>query len=166
MLSHISQKLILPKGAVFYTNENVYVLNDAAAAYLRKEEKVRSFSYPLENDFMNLKISKDKSGIVPLYFHPELFYSRMPVKADAFKDDKDNEYQKMQKDGITIVVPVNPVALLHQKDKLKDVGFNRFLIDLSFEKPSSNAFNTIIKRYKDSKQIQPSFGFNFKMGLK
>lgn len=166
MLSHVSQKLILPKGAVIYTNENVYVLNDAAAAYLTKEEKITCFSYPLENDFMNLKIARDKTGIVPLYFHPELFYSRMPVKADAFKDDKNNDYQKMLKDGVTIVIPVNPVALLHQRDKLKDVGFNRFLIDLSFEKPSSNAFNTIIKKYNESAQIQPSFSFNFKIGLK
>jgi putative protease len=166
MLSHISQKLIMPKGAEILTNENVYVLNDAAAVYLKKEERVTCFSYPLENDFMNLKIARDKSGIVPLYYHPELFYSRMPVKANAFKDDKNNDYQKMVKDGVTIVVPVNPVALLHQRDKLKDVGYNRFLIDLSFEKPSSNAFNTIIKRYKESAQIQPSFSFNFKLGLK
>lgn len=166
MISHISQKIIIEKGASVYTNENVYVLNDAAAAYMKREEHVRSFTYPLENDFLNLRMAKDKSGIVPLYFHPELFYSRMPVKADAFKDDKGNEYQKMIKDGISIVVPVNPVSLIQQKDKLMDVGYNRFLIDLSFEKPSSNAFNTIIKRYKESAQIQPSYGFNFKLGLK
>ena len=166
MISHISQKIILEKGASVYTNENVYVLNDAAAAYMKREEHVRSFTYPLENDFLNLRMAKDKSGIVPLYFHPELFYSRMPVKADAFKDDKGNEYQKMIKDGISIVVPVNPVSLIQQKDKLMDVGYNRFLIDLSLEKPSSNAFNTIIKRYKESAQIQPSYGFNFKLGLK
>ena len=166
MLSHISQKLMIPKGAQIFTNENVYVLNDAAATYLKKEEKVKTFSYPLENDFLNYRMAKDKSGIVPLYFHPELFYSRMPVKADAFKDDKNNEYQKMVKDGITIVIPVNPVVLLQQRAKLKDVGYNRFLVDLSYEKPSSNAFNTIIKRYNESRQIQPSFGFNFKLGLK
>ena len=166
MISHISQKRMLAKGVSVFTNENVYVLNDAAAVFMKKEEHVRCFSYPQENDFQNLRMFRDKSGIVPLYFHPELFYSRMPVKADAFKDDKDNEYQKMIKDGISIVVPVNPVVLLQQKDKLQDVGYNRFLIDLSFEKPSSNAFNTIIKRYKESRQIQPSHGFNFKLGLK
>jgi putative protease len=166
MISHVSQKLILPKNAKVFTNENVYVLNDFSAKYLQEEEGIRDFMYPLENDFQNLRFSRNKSGIISLFYHPQLFYSRMPVEVSEFKDDRNNTYQKMIKDGITIIIPTDPVSLLHQKNKLMDVGYKRFLIDFSFIKASSNVFKTILKRFGDSKQIQPSYGFNFKNGLK
>lgn len=168
MLSHISQKKLLHPKAIAFTNENVYALNDAAVTFLKREENIKLFSYPVENDFLNLKYAKDKTGIVPVYFRPDLFYSRMPVNIpdNFFKDDKDNNYLKFIKNGITIVIPENPVVLFQYADKLKRTGFRRFLIDLSYEKPSSNVFKSMIKKLKDSAQIQPSYNFNFKMGLK
>ncbi len=168
ILSHISQKQLLHPKAIVFTNENVYTLNDAAVSFLKKEENIKLYSYPVENDFLNLKHAKDKTGIVPVYFRPDLFYSRMPVDIpnNVFKDDKDNNYLKFVKNGITIVIPENPVVLFQYIDKLKTVGFRRFLIDLSYEKPSSNIFKSVIRKLKDSQQIQPSYNFNFKMGLK
>lgn len=168
MLSHVSQKQLLHPKAITFTNENVYALNDAAVTFLKREENIKLYSYPLENDFMNLKYAKDKTGIVPVYFRPDLFYSRMPVEIpeNSFTDDKDNNYMKFVKNGITIVIPENPVVLMQYADKLKREGFRRFLIDLSYEKPSSNIFKSLIKKFKDSRQIQPSYNFNFKMGLK
>ena len=169
MLSHISQKLLLPKGAIISTNENVYVYNDAASEFLRSEG-CRNYTYPLENELENLTAGKDRHGIVPLYFYPELFYSRMPVKVkdeeNIFEDDKGYKFRKITKSGITIVIPLQPVALLQYIDQLKKAGFSKFMIDLSHIAPSQNIVKTILKRYNVSQQIQPSTTFNFKKGMK
>jgi len=171
MLSHISQKLVLPQRVRFSTNENIYILNDAAIQFL-KEEKTHLYIYPYEFDFKNLENGKDRNGIVPLYFYPELFHSRMPVKfgqpdSDGYSHfkDKDNSYRKIVRDGVTIVIPDLPVSLLQYKDDIHKKGFRRFLIDLSYVKPSQNVFNRLQKKYKYSEAEQPGYGFNFKLGL-
>ncbi len=167
-LSHISQKILLPKGASFSTNENVYAYNDAAADFFYSE-KAKYICYPVENDEENIFAYTNKNGIIPIYFFPRLFISRVPVKIkkeEAFTDDLENAYYKTVRDGISYTVPEIPVSFLQYVSKLKKSGFKNFLIDLSFEKPSGNRINTLIKRYKNSQQIQPSANFNYKHGLK
>ena len=96
----------------------------------------------------------------------------MPVKLDPpdpdgyshFKD-RDNSYRKIVRDGVTIVIPDLPVSLLQYKDDIHKKGFRRFLIDLSYVKPSQNVFNRLQKKYKYSEAEQPGYGFNFKLGL-
>jgi putative protease len=168
MLSHISQKLLLPAKARIACNENVYLFNDAAIAHLR-DERINLYSYPQENDMENLVQGKDRFGIVPVYFYPELFYSRMPVKTgndNQLVDDMQTEYSKVLRDGITIVYPKHPVTWMQQKTNLYKEGFRRFLIDLTNEKPSSNTFKRLLKHFQQSKQVQPSTSFNLKKGLK
>ncbi|MCD4796257.1 MAG: U32 family peptidase [Candidatus Cloacimonetes bacterium] len=184
MLSHISQKLILPDShkITLCASENVYALNDVAIQFL-KEEFIKFYVYPFENDHQNLSYGKDRKGIVPLYFHPELFHSRMPVlfnhkdtpiqsdlpagqvKTPSFRDDR-YTYKKLVRDGITIVIPEVPVSLLQFKDKLVKEGFRRFLIDLSCVKSSQNMFNRLLKKFHTSTAEQPGTSFNFKAGLK
>lgn len=170
MLSHLSQKLIVPANSKVATNENVYIFNDAATALLRKQ-KVNLYTYPLENDMENLLAGHDRFGIVPLYFYPHLFTSRMPIdlppQADnQFMDDMQGEHQRVVRDGLTLIIPKNPVSLLQYKQKLNEAGFRRFLIDMSHHKPSSNTFKRVLKRFQQSEQIQPSSNFNFKKGVK
>jgi putative protease len=184
MLSHISQKLLLSDSTkiTLCTNENVYALNDVVIQFL-KEEFIKFYVYPFENDHQNLIAGKDRKGIVPLYFHPELFHSRMPVlfshkatpirsnlptgqaKTPSFKDDKNN-YIRTIRDGMTIVIPEIPVSLLQYKDKLVKEGFRRFLIDLSYIQPSQNTFNRLLKKFQTSAAEQPGTNFNFKVGLR
>jgi putative protease len=166
MISHLSQKLIIPKKATMATNENVYAFNDAAISHLR-EENIKLFTYPVENDLENLQSMTDKKGIVPVYFYPELFLSRMPVKTEKnyFRDDKNYEFVKKIRNGLTTVIPKDPVSMTQYKNKLREMGYGRFLIDVSYEKPSDNRLQTIIKRLQKSEQIQPSSNFNMKMGL-
>ncbi len=171
MLSHISQKLLLPIGIRASVNENVYTLNDAAIQFL-KEDNVALYIYPYEFDYENLVAGKDRNGIVPLYFCPELFHSRMPVdmgKLDSdgyshFKD-RDHSFRKIVRDGVTIVIPKLPVSLFQYKDDIHKKGFRRFLIDLSYVRPTQNTFNRLQTRYKYSEAEQPGYGFNFKLGL-
>ncbi|HBL77827.1 MAG: hypothetical protein A2W90_02030 [Bacteroidetes bacterium GWF2_42_66] len=168
-ISHLSQKLLLPKGAVFSGNENIYVYNDASAR-LMINEGLQDFCYPQENDMENLLNMQNRNGLVPLYFYPELFYSRMPVKINQteskFKDDSGKTFRRIIKDGMTIVIPDVPVSLTQYKKQLMDAGFRKFLIDLSFDTPTSNLIKKVMTRFKDSEQIHPSTTFNFKKGLK
>lgn len=167
MISHISQKEILPKNIKILTNENVYIFNDAAIAFLQSEH-INSYVYPLENEITNLFKSHDRNGIVPLYFHPQLFLSRVPVKTgdEVIIDDRNEKFQKNVRDGLTVIVPEAAVSLLQYKKELQKNGFHKWLIDLSSVKPSKNIYNTIMKRFMNSEQIQPSTTFNFKKGLK
>ncbi|MEF8984009.1 MAG: peptidase U32 family protein [Bacteroidales bacterium] len=168
MISHLSQKLILPEHSTIAANENVYVFNDAAIHFLRKEN-IKLFCYPLENDLDNLFEHHNKKGIIPVYFYPELFYSRMPVhirdKDHTFKDDKNYSFKRIRKNGMTIIVPGEPVSLTQHKNKLDARGFGRYLIDLTYEKPSDKRLHTILQKLRQSEQIQPSNTFNFKKGL-
>ena len=173
MLNHLSQKLMISSSSKIriFTSENVYALNDVSIQFL-KEEKIWSYVYPLENDFKNLTFGKDRKGIVPLFFVPELFYSRMPVffnhedaRARSFKD-RDLNYQKYVRDGITVIVPEIPVSVLQHKNKLFKAGFRRFLINFSHLNPSQKTFNRILKKYQTSSPEYPSTIFNFKDGLR
>ena len=167
MISHISQKEILPKNTQTFTNENVYIFNDAAIAFLQSEH-INTYIYPLENEIINLYKSSDRNGIVPLYFHPQLFLSRVPIKTggNIIVDDREEKFQRDVRDGLTVITPERSVSLLQYKNELQKNGFHKWLIDLSSLKPSKNIFNTIMKKFMNSEQIQPSITFNFKKGLK
>lgn len=167
-LSHLSQKELLPAGSRFISNENVYAFNDAALQFL-KEEGAQKSILPLENDIVNLAKGSHKDGIIPMYFYPYLFYSRMPVKAkkeELFSDKMGERFRKIIRDGMTIILPEHPVSLTQYKSKLERYGFHRFLIDLGTTAPSKNTPKTILNRLQKSEQIQPSTNFNFKRELK
>jgi putative protease len=166
VLSHLSQKELLPKGAVFGTNENVYCYNDAAIKAV-KEQGSKWVTSPFENEYDNLLSGANRCIVVPMHYYPKLFYSRQPVKTgNKFYDDNNREYSKHVVNGITIVVPDKPVSLLQYREKLSGKGFNSFFIDLSFEKPSKHTIKRLLIKLKRSEQEQPSTTFNFKKGFK
>jgi putative protease len=168
VLSHLSQSLFFKnmKKINLITNEHVYVLNDASARFLL-QENIKEYIYPLETDIDNLFNSNNKSGIIPMYFHPQLFYSRMPISVENNETFEDNSeiYRKSLKDGMTNIIPLKPVSILQYKNKFEKKGFNKFLIDFSYQKPSKNLFNKILKKLSESEAERPSTGFNFKKGL-
>jgi U32 family peptidase len=168
VISHLSQKQLIPKNCRIFTNENVYVFNDAAAKCINAEG-IKVFSYPQEIDFETLFSLSNREGIVPVYFHPELFHSRMPIamgNKDEIQDDTNLQLRRYRRNGITSVVPNTPVAIFQSKNKLKKNGFYRYLIDVSFESPSKNRIKTLKSRLLRSEQIQPSTTFNFVKGMK
>ncbi len=168
VISHLSQKQLIPENCRIIANENVYVFNDAAAKCL-VAEGVRNFSYPQEIDLETLFSLSNKDGIVPVYFHPELFHSRMPIAMESendMKDDTNLQLKRYRRNGITSIVPNCPVAIFQSRNKLKKNGFYRYLIDVSFELPSKNRAKTLKSRLFRSEQIQPSTTFNFVKGMK
>ncbi len=165
-ISHLSQKEMLPKKSWVLANENIYSFSDVSIISL-KRNGINDYIRPVENDYPNLIAGNDRYGIIPMYFHPHLFVSRMPVKTgESFHENNGKNYLHHVVDGITYIIPEEPVSLTQYKNKLENKGFKRYLIDLSFTKVSSNRFKTIVKRLKQSEQIQPSGNFNFKAEMK
>jgi putative protease len=165
MVSHISQISLVPAKAKRFSNENVYVFNDAAAAQL-EQLGIQKHIFPVENDFKNLLAGSDRSGIVPLYYYPQLFYSRIPVEQGIISDDNKVNYRIIRRDGITVTIPLEPVSIVHEKHKLSQKGFKNFLIDLSFIQPSQTNFDSILNEYRTAGKISNSSAFNFKEELK
>lgn len=169
VISHLSQKLLIPENCRIITNENVYVFNDAAVKCIQNEG-VENFIYPFEIDFETLESISCKTGIVPVYFYPELFYSRMPVQLENGEefagDDTKTKYKRKRKNGITIIVPDRAVSILHHKNRLSKIGFCNYLIDVSYDTFSKNRLKTLKTRFLKSEQIQPTTTFNFTKGLK
>jgi putative protease len=168
VISHLSQKLLIPENCRIITNENVYAFNDAAVKCIQNEG-VESFIYPFEIDFETLESLNCKGGIVPAYFYPELFYSRMPVQLESSGEfagfDAKTRYERYRKNGITIIVPDRAVSILHHKNRLSKIGFSSFLIDVSYDTFSKNRLKTVKTRFLKSEQIQPTTTFNFTKGL-
>ncbi len=169
MLSHLSQKGLLPKGALVHTNENVYAFNDAAVHYLLGEQ-VHNYVYPLENEWENLFAGRDRGGILPVHFYPELFYSRMPVDIPRnnpqIRDNNQTDYREFIRDGIRTVIPQLPVSFSVYAKKILKAGFRSFLFDLSYMPPADNLLSTLLKHWKNSEKLQQSVTFNFKKGMK
>lgn len=169
VISHLSQKLIIPENCRIITSENVYVFNNAAVKCIQNEG-VENFIYPFEIDFETLESISCKNGIVPVYFYPELFYSRMPVQLENneefARNDTKTKYKRCRKNGITIIVPDRAVSILHHKNRLSGIGFSNYLIDVSYDIFSKNRLKTLKTRFLKSEPIQPTTTFNFTKGLK
>lgn len=168
VISHLSQKLLIPEDCRIISNENVYAFNDAAVKCIQNEG-VESFIYPFEIDFETLESISCKNGIVPVYFYPELFYSRMPVQLESTEEfagfDAKTIYKRYRKNGITIIVPDRAVSILQHKNRLSKIGFSSFLIDVSYDTFSKNRLKTLKSRFLKSEPIQPTTTFNFTKGL-
>lgn len=169
VISHLSQKLLISENCRIITNENIYVFNDAAVKCIQNEG-VENFIYPFEIDFETLESISCKTGIVPVYFYPELFYSRMPIQLENGEefagDGTKTKYKRKRKNGITIIVPDRAVSILHHKNRLSKIGFCNYLIDVSYDTYSKNRLKTLKTRFLKSEQIQPTTTFNFTKGLK
>ena len=167
VLSHLSQCEMLPPHSRFATNEAVYAYNDAAALWL-KQQGAEWFCSPAENEYENLLTGACREAVIPVYFRPRLFTSRMPVKlaANQFSDERKNRYIRHRLNGLTIITPEQPVCITQYANKLRGKNFCRFLIDLSFEPADNNRLARLLKLLATSEGIQGTSAFNFKKGLR
>jgi putative protease len=167
VLSHLSQCEMLPPHSRFATNEAVYAYNDAAALWL-KQQGAEWFCSPAENEYENLLTGACREAVIPVYFRPRLFTSRMPVKlaANQFTDERKNRYIRHRLNGLTIITPEQPVCITQYANKLRGKNFCRFLIDLTFEPADNNRLAHLLKLLATSEGIQGTSAFNFKKGLR
>jgi len=160
-ISHISQLLLLPATTNILANEHIYTLNDLAIEQI-KLWGVSSYILPLENDIPNLNHYSYHDGIVPIFFTPSLFTSRMPVKEAVIKDNK-NTYQVVRKGKLTYTYPINPISIFSFINKLKD--YTNFFIDLSTPNIIRENFAEIFNNLAEKSNQASSSKFNFKKGL-
>lgn len=167
VLSHLSQTELLPKQCRFAVNELVYVYNDVSANFV-KQQGAEWFCSPVENEYENLLTGACREIVVPVYFRPRLFVSRMPVKLidNQFADERKNRYARYRLNGMTIITPESPVCITQYANKLRGKNFNRFLIDLSFDKVDNSLLESLQKMLATSEGMQNSSAFNFKKGMK
>ncbi len=169
ILSHLSQQLLLAEHQRFSTNENVYVFNDAASKFIEKQG-AKWFFYPLEMDFETFYSLKNRNGIVTIYSHPELFYSRMPVllsrQNSRFMDAEKSVFVKSVDSGMTVVRPEKAVSWFKYQSKFEKLGYRKFLIDLSGVEPKPDTWNRLFNAFKNQEVIEPSNAFNLRRTLK
>lgn len=167
-ISRLSQSLMFIQHSKvkLYTSEKVYALNDAAIAQLQ-QAGIKQWILPLENDFPNLISSHNREGIVPLYFHPALFYSRQ----DVFKErnlhlnhDKQKLIYQHDREMVT-VSPEQAVCNFSFYPRLTEKGYRRFLIDLSQVKPDKRNIDNLLQHLEQGKNIEGTKRFNMKQGL-
>jgi putative protease len=164
VVSNISQLPLLPSDSVVAANENVYLMNDIAVNFARSE-KIRHYCYPVENDYPNLISGRDRGGIIPIYFHPDLFYSRQPIVAKAFSDESKSRYGCSVEAGFTVVSDCKAVSWTQNVEKFRGKGFCRFLIDISFDNDLVR-LSEIMLAVKNSTKMPNTVDFNMKKGLK
>ncbi len=167
-LSQLSQKHLFDRinEVNLCSTESVYLMNDFAVQMV-KNNQIKNYIYPYENDIDNLLTGIDRLGIIPLYYYPKLFYSRMPlnVRQDEEFSDTKNEYKKFIRDGMTIISGKTPVSLFQYSEKLKNKGFSRFLADLSYISPDVSLINKLFIAFEESMSLNKVSKFNFKKGL-
>ena len=164
VVSNISQVPLLPEGSVVAANENVYLMNDVAVNFVRSE-RLRYYCYPVEDDYPNLISGRDRGGIIPIYFHPDLFYSRQPIAAKEFTDDNKVHYTCGVESGFTVVSDTRAVSWTQNVSKFRGKGFCRFLIDISHDN-NFDRLAAIMRAVESSAKIQQTTDFNMKKGLK
>lgn len=160
-ISHISQLHLIPKRASVLANEHIYTLNDLAIKQI-KEWGVSSYILPFENDIPNLNHYKHKDGIIPIFFTPALFTSRMPVKQGYIKDKK-NSYLVARRGKLTYTYPHNPVAIFSFLRKLED--YSNYFLDFSTPNIEKEDFALIFQDLEKRKNPVNTSKFNFKKGL-
>lgn len=167
VVSHLSQILFLPKQSRFAANEHVYAYNDAAALWIKQQGAEWVIS-PVENEYENLLTGACRNMVIPLYFYPRLFTSRMPIKMlnNQFTDERKNHYLRHRINGLTVITPNKPVCITQYTNKLRGKNFNKFLLDLSFEHPDNNHIIKLFKLLNTSVGIQGLSTFNMKKGLR
>lgn len=167
VVSHLSQIELLPKNSRFATNEWIYAYNDAAIQFINSQGAQWMIN-PVENEYENMLTGAFRGQVIPVYYYPRLFYSRMPVKINqkTFTDERKTRYNKKVINGMTIIIPEKPVSITQYINKLSNKGFNRFMVDLSFTQPNPAILNEILKKIKTSESIPETSAFNFKKGLR
>jgi putative protease len=166
-LSRLSQSIwfLQQSKAKLFTSEKVYCLNDAAIAQV-KQAGILQWVLPLENDFPNLISSKNREGIVPLYFHPGLFYSRQDVFNKEMHLAHDKQKLVYRQDAKMVTVsPEQAVCNFSFYPRLVDKSYRRFLIDLSGVEPDSGFLQNLMQHLEQGKNIEGTKRFNMKQGL-
>ncbi|MDR1941774.1 MAG: U32 family peptidase [Endomicrobium sp.] len=159
--------------AKLYAGPFLYALNSFAADFLIKN-KIINFTFSHEDDIKNIseiaKTGLSSKSVFYLCGFPPLAVSKMT----PHKDLQNGALLKSQKDSFNAVIKgktahiiaQHPVMLFNKMPKLKNLGIRKYIIDLSFIKPSPNYLNLMLDAWRGKQLISNEYEFNFERKLK
>lgn len=166
MSSHFGQMGMFPKGEMCIADSMVWTTNRACQDFL-VTSGYNQFTYSLEDDLLNIKANASISGIMPIFGHVPLFISKIrPATQDVKINAGKENFTIVEKDDLFYTISEQPVCLFHRQEKLKGLGINQFLIDLSFITPSRKRFKTLVFEFTAGQRLSNTSIFNHKTGLK
>ncbi len=145
-------------------NEYVYSMNDAACKCLT-ELGIRQWISPWENDFPNILGSIYRNTIIPMYFYPNLYVSKLkPFVEEQFSFEK-QIFNTRTSESMYVITPQKPVCITGFSQRLQKLGYNSFLFDLSKSKPDKTLIEDLLTHFNQAKPLHGTGQFNFKKGL-
>jgi U32 family peptidase len=168
MCRNIGQWMLFGSDVSFYGDSWLWCFNTAAQAALAKAG-IRTFTYSIEDDFMNMRNAASASAVACLYCNVPLFISRVKPGVEPvtiLSDALGNRFHTVEKNSMFFLVASEPLCLFQKKKRLLDAGIRAFMIDLSFCKPDRTFFEDILEHYRSGINVPDSRLFNFKAGIK
>lgn len=166
--SHFSQGLLFPKGSELLADTLVWTTNQASQTQLFALGYAH-FTFSWEDDWLNIKAIAEERGIMPLFGLIPLFVSRIaPALEDQTRvmDANSAAFKVCAHNGLYYLLSETPLCLFQRRDKLKELGIYRYLIDFSFLPPSRKLFKSIMYNYQQQQKLPESTQFNHKSGFK
>ncbi len=159
MVSHLSHRTLIPKGAKIYLSEQTPAFNDAAISFF-EENNIENWILPFNYNVDNLVNSNSRKGIVPMHYHLPLIHSRVPInfpkKTDEiFEYDEEHVFHRDKRDDITSIYRDKAYTHFNHIPLLLKKGYENFLVDLSFVNPSQNTFNTLLNPLRIEESTEP-----------
>jgi U32 family peptidase len=173
IINNISQLALLPKESEKIAGSYLYTWN-VYSTRLLKEYGVNYFVTSWEDDVLNIR-RLASSGLsnqlmINIFGYPVITRSRMLPKDINYNiitsDKKDIKLKQIMDAGMNILITNEPVMIFNAIAKLQKFGIGNFIIDLSFLEPDKIFFNNLMQKFKERKNFDNSFKFNFKRSIK
>lgn len=173
IINNISQLALLPSISEKIAGSYLYTWN-AYSARLLKEYNVNHFFISWEDDIVNImnlcNSGLKKQLMINIFGYPVITRSRMlPKRIDyniVTSGKNDFSFKQILEGEMNLLIPDKPVMIFNATDKLKNLGIKHFVIDLSFINPDKNFLEDLMQSFKYRTNLDNSFKFNFKRGVK
>ena len=150
----------------------LYTFNRWAVSWL-ENQGITGLITPIENSKRNIEatfeLNQRKRVMITLFAYPALFRMRfeLPKSYDFlyFKDREDSVFKILSSEDGSYVLPEQPFSILDKSKSIKEMGFSRFLIDLSKTDVKKGDLKKIMSSFYTSKPLPEVSRFNWKEGF-
>ncbi len=133
------------------------------------ESGYQRFTYSPEDDFVNMRATVHRAGIVLVFGHIPLFVSRIKPGIEPGSlliDPKNESFLTMSRGELYYLLGKKPLSLTHRHRQLSEAGLSHYLIDLCFISPHKKTIKNILQAWHSNSKIPETTIFNHKFGLK
>jgi putative protease len=160
------------QGLKLQSGWRLFTLN-SQAALAWKELGITETTLYLEDDRSNLAdLLRRDTGLdtsLTVYASVPLITSRIPLRGlrsdSPVLSDRDDAYRVTQRGGETVLSSNTDFSLLNHLPELENMGFYRFIIDLSHVGPFSARGKQVLDGLRRSGNVPDTSDFNFERGM-